>query len=78
MPCSQRPNSVFIHADRIVDLLESRVAAIRARQAVSYSSAPRVVAAIYQHDLQTTPSPGCSPGGMAPAIRVARSGRPRG
>jgi hypothetical protein len=38
-----KASGVFIHADRLVDLLESRVAAIRARQAASYSSVPALV-----------------------------------
>ena len=38
-----KASGVFIHADRLVDLLESRVAAIRARQAASYSSVPAFV-----------------------------------
>jgi hypothetical protein len=33
----------FVHADRLVDLMESRVSAICARQAINYSLAPRVV-----------------------------------
>jgi hypothetical protein len=38
-----KASSAFVHSDRLVDLLESRVAAIRARQAATYSSAPRIV-----------------------------------
>jgi hypothetical protein len=30
----------FVPADRLVDLMESRIAAIRARQAAAYSAAP--------------------------------------
>jgi hypothetical protein len=38
-----KASGVFIHADRLVGLLESRVAAIRTRQAASYSSVPAFV-----------------------------------
>ena len=38
-----KASGVFICADRLVDLLESRVAAIRTRQAASYSSVPAFV-----------------------------------
>jgi hypothetical protein len=38
-----RAAEAFIPADRIVDLMESRIAGIRARQAVAFSHAPRFV-----------------------------------
>jgi hypothetical protein len=35
-----KAQAAFVNSDRIVDLLESRTAAIRAKQAANYSSAP--------------------------------------
>jgi hypothetical protein len=35
-----KAQAAFVNSDRIVDLLESRVAGLRARQAANYSSAP--------------------------------------
>jgi hypothetical protein len=33
----------FVPAGRVIDLMESRIAAIRARQAAAYSAVPRIV-----------------------------------
>jgi hypothetical protein len=38
-----RAAAAFVPADRLVDLMESRIAAIRARQAAAYSSVPAFV-----------------------------------
>jgi hypothetical protein len=38
-----RAAAAYIPADRVVDLLESRVAALKARQAAAYSVAPAFV-----------------------------------
>jgi hypothetical protein len=38
-----KASAAYVNADRIVDLLESRVAGLRARQAAAYSSAPAFV-----------------------------------
>jgi hypothetical protein len=35
-----KASSAFVHSDRLVDLLESRTAGLRARQSAAYSSAP--------------------------------------
>jgi hypothetical protein len=38
-----KAQAAFVHSDRVVDLLENHIAAIRARQAAAYSSAPAFI-----------------------------------
>jgi hypothetical protein len=44
----EKASEAFVPADRLIDLMESRCTAIRRRQAISWSSEPR----IYSGNLQ--------------------------